>query len=171
MNINKECTKSQMQTCERGRSMRKWRKGFLSGLTIVMAIMPMALVLAASNVTGIDHASTGDGGVEIALRTDGDTPQVSVFATENPARIVLDLADTENRAGSESVFVGMGPVQQYSAMGAGGRTRLVVDLSQSSAYDYRVEDGHVFLTISGDGSMASASAPADMSQASHGGYN
>jgi type IV pilus assembly protein PilQ len=171
MNISKECTPSHPQTCERGRSMRNWRKGFLSGLAIVMAIMPMAVVLAASNVTGIDHAGTGDGGVEIALRTDGDTPQVSVFATENPARIVLDLADTENRVGSESVFVGMGPVQQYSAIGAGGRTRLVVDLSQSSAYDYRVEDGHVFLTIAGDRSVASAPVSADGTQASHGGYN
>ncbi|MCJ7815734.1 MAG: AMIN domain-containing protein [Xanthomonadales bacterium] len=155
--------------------MRNCRKGFLSGLTLVLAIMPMAMVLAASNVTGIDHASTADGGVEIALRTDGDVPQVSVFATENPSRIVLDLADTENRVGSESVFVGIGSVQQYSAMGAGGRTRLVVDLSQSAAYDYRAEDGRIILTIAGNGSAATASASpsqsATPSSAGRGGYN
>jgi type IV pilus assembly protein PilQ len=153
--------------------MRNWRKGFLSGLAMILVVMPMASALAASNVTGIDHAATSDGGVEIALRTDGDVPQVSVFATENPARIVLDLADTENRVGSESVFVGMGPVQQYSAMGAGGRTRLVVDLSQSVAYDYSAENGRVILTIAGDGSVASgaASPSAAPSTAQHGGYN
>jgi len=142
---------------------------------MILVVIPMATVLAASNVTGIDHASTGDGGVEIALRTEGDVPQVSVFATENPAKIVLDLADTENRAGSESVFVGMGSVQQYSAMGAGGRTRLVVDLSQSAAYDYRAEDGRVILTIAGNGSMASDSAvtspAASTAPMNRGGYN
>jgi len=151
--------------------MRNWRKGFLSGLTMMLAILPVSMVLAASNVTGIDHTGTADGGVEIALRTDGDVPQVSVFATENPAKIVLDLADTENRAGSESVFVGMGPVQQYSAIGAGGRTRLVVDLSRSASYDYSAEDGRVVLTVAGDGSAESASASAGSSSPSHGGYN
>ncbi len=173
MNSIMECTLNQPQTCERGRSMRNWRKGFLSGLAMILVVMPMASALAASNVTGIDHAATSDGGVEIALRTDGDVPQVSVFATENPARIVLDLADTENRVGSESVFVGMGPVQQYSAMGAGGRTRLVVDLSQSAAYDYSAESGQVILTIAGDGSVASVadSPSAAPSSPDRGGYN
>lgn len=159
MKSNMECTVNQPQTCERGRSMRIWRKGFLSGLATVLAILPATCVLAASSVTGIDHAGTVDGGVEIALRTDGDIPQVSVFATENPAKIVLDLADTNNRAGSQPVFVGMGAVQQYSAVEAGGRTRLVVDLSRSSTYDYNAEDGRVILTIAGNGAVAADSVP------------
>ena len=57
MNSNMKCTLNQPLTCERGRSMRNWRKGFLSGLAMILAIMPMAVALAASNVTGIDHAS------------------------------------------------------------------------------------------------------------------
>lgn len=173
MNSNMECTVNQPQTCERGRSMRIRRKGILTGLATILAVLPTTLVLAASNVTGIDHASTVDGGVEIALRTDGDTPQVSVFATENPARIVLDLAETDNMAGSQPVFVGMGPVQQYSAVNAGGRTRLVVDLSRSSAYDYSTEDGRVILTIAGTSTgSAQTAAPARVpSSQMHGGYN
>ena len=65
--------------------MRNWRKGFLSGLIMVLTIMPVTVAFAASNVTGINHAATADGGVEISLQTSGDVPQVSVFATENPA--------------------------------------------------------------------------------------
>ena len=144
--------------------MRYWRKGFLTGLVMVLVSMPLTVAFAASNVTGIDHAGTADGGVEIALRTNGDVPQVSVFATENPARIVLDLAETEAAIDSAPVFVGMGPVQQYSAVGAGGRTRLVVDLSQSVAYDYTAEQGRVVLTVAGGGVAAmQASAPAAVS--------
>jgi type IV pilus assembly protein PilQ len=119
----------------------------------------MAAGLAATSVTGIDHASTADGGVRISLQTNGDVPQVSVFATENPARIVLDLAATENQAGSEPVYVGQGPVQQYSAVGADGRTRLVVEMSQSAAYDYSADAGQVVLTIAG-GAAAVGAAPA-----------
>lgn len=137
--------------------MRNFGKGFLKGLVLMMTLAPAAL-LAATSVTGIDHAGTADGGVRISLQTRGDVPQVSVFATESPARIVLDLADTENQAGSNPVYVGQGAVQQYSATGAGGRTRLVVDLSQSSTYDYSADDGQVVLTIAGGGASA-APAP------------
>ena len=155
MNIDKECVIIQLQNCERGRSMRKSGKGFLTGLGLLLTIMPMMAVSAATNVTGIDHSSTADGSVRIALETNGDVPQVSVFATESPARIVLDLAETENQAGTDEVVVGQGSVQKYSAIGAGGRTRLIVDLSQPMTYDYSADAGQVVLTIAGSGEVGS----------------
>jgi len=167
MNSNMEGLFTQPQTCERGRSMRNIGKGFLKGLVLILAITPMMAAFAATSVTGIDHGKTGDGGVRISLKTSGDVPQVSVFATESPARIVLDLADTDSQAGTAPVHVGQGAVQQYSAITAGGRTRLV-DLSRSSSYDYNAEAGQVVLTIAGGGEAASVStAPA----ASSGGIN
>ncbi|MFC1795993.1 type IV pilus secretin PilQ [Pseudomonadota bacterium] len=140
--------------------MRKLGKGFLTGLGLLLTIMPMMAVSAATNVTGIDHSSTADGSVRIALETNGDVPQVSVFATESPARIVLDLAETENQAGTDEIVVGQGSVQKYSAIGAGGRTRLIVDLSQPMTYDYSADAGQVVLTIAGNGQPASAPARA-----------
>ena len=164
MNIIKERTLNQPHTCERGRSMRNWRNGFLSGLVLVLAIMPMTTAFAASSVTAIDHASTGDGGVEISLQTSGDVPKVSVFATESPARIVLDLTDTNSQVDSESVHVGLGNVQQYSAVDAGGRTRLVVELSQAATYEYNAESGVVVLTIAGNGTVAQTASAALQSE-------
>ncbi len=131
--------------------MRKLGKGFLTGLSLLLTILPMMAVFAATNVTGIDHSSTADGSVRIALQTSGDVPQVSVFATESPARIVLDLAETESQAGTDAISVGLGSVQKYSAIAAGGRTRLIVDLSQPATYDYSADAGQVVLTIAGNG--------------------
>jgi type IV pilus assembly protein PilQ len=159
MNSNKESTLIHPQTRERGRSMRNFGNGLLKGLVLMLAIAPLAAALAATSVTGVNVAGTTDGGVAISLQTSGDVPQVSVFATENPARIVLDLADADNQAGSETVHVGQGPVQQYSVAGADGRTRLVVDLSRSAAYDYSADAGRVVLTIAGGGAAVGA-APA-----------
>ena len=158
MNSDKECVIIQLRNSERGRSMRYLGKGFLTGLGLLLMTMPVVAVLAATNVTGIDHSSTADGGVRITLQTHGEVPQVSVFATENPARIVLDLAETDNQAGTDAVSVGQGSVQQYSAIGAGGRTRLIVDLSQSANYDYSAEAGQVVLTIAGNGETGSRPA-------------
>jgi type IV pilus assembly protein PilQ len=156
MSSHKECVTFQPQNCERGRSMRNSGKGFLTGLGLLLTILPMMAAFAATNLTGIDHSSTADGGVRITLQTSGDVPQVSVFATQSPARIVLDLADTQSEAGTDAVTVGLGPVQQYSAMAAGGRTRLIVDLSQLAAYEYDADSGQVVLTIAGSGATTSS---------------
>jgi type IV pilus assembly protein PilQ len=148
--------------------MRNIGKGFFKGLVLILAIAPMMAVFAATSVTSIDHGKTANGDVRISLKTSGDVPQVSVFATESPARIVLDLADTDSQASNTPVHVGQGAVQQYSAIAAGGRTRLVVDLSRSSSYDYNAQAGQVVLTIAG---AAEASSDSTGPAASSGGFN
>ena len=137
--------------------MRHFGKGLLKGLVTMLAIAPLATVMGATSVSDIDHAAGADGAVKITLQTSGDVPQVSVFATESPPRIVLDMADTDNQAGTDSVRVGQGAVQQYSAVSAGGRTRLVVDLSSAVAYDYSADTGQVVLTVAAG---AAGQAPA-----------
>ena len=154
MNSDKEWLSIEPKICERGRSMRNLRNGLLTSLGLILALAPLAAVFAATEVTEISYAGTADGGVRISLATSGDVPGVSVFATESPARIVLDLADTANLAGSDTTSVGIGAVQKFSATAAAGRTRLVVDLNQSANYDYSANAGEVLLTISGGGNAA-----------------
>jgi type IV pilus assembly protein PilQ len=159
MNSYEKSSLNQPRTGERGRSMRNYGKGFLKGLVLSLIITPVMSAFAATSVTGINHENTADGGVMISLQTSGDVPQVSVFATENPSRIVLDLADTDSQSGSDPIYVGQGAVQQYSAIAAGGRTRLVVDLSKSVAYDYSADSGLVTLTLAAGAAAAPTSTP------------
>jgi type IV pilus assembly protein PilQ len=166
MNSNQETSLNQQRTRARGRSMRILGKGLLKGLVALLAMMPMMAAFAQTSVLGVEHVSTPGGGVNIYLKTSGDAPTVSVFATENPARIVLDLSATENQATEESVFVGQGPVQQYSVTGAGGRTRLVVDLSELVSYDYSTDSSEIILAISGNGQQAEADRYAPVTAAS-----
>jgi type IV pilus assembly protein PilQ len=146
--------------------MRNVRNGFLRSIALILAVTPMSMAWADTEVTGISHSSGADGAVKITLSTSGDTPQVSVFATESPARIVLDLADSSFSGNSDAVSVGMGTVQQYSAVAAGGRTRLVVDMSQSANYDYVADGGQVVLEIGGGSSSAASSTASSSSSAS-----
>jgi type IV pilus assembly protein PilQ len=161
-----KCRTIQSQYCERGRGMRKLGKGFLvNGLGLLLLMLPAMAAWAASSVENIEYNSTADGGVQITMRTTGDVPDVTVFATESPARIVLDLADTTNGAGTDSVSVGMGSVQKYSAIEAGGRTRVMVDLSAPATYDYDAGAGRVVLTIAGNGTASARSTPSRYSSA------
>jgi type IV pilus assembly protein PilQ len=172
MKSDKEWLLVEPQICDRGRSMRILRNGFLTGLGLVCLTAPFATAFAATEVTGIDYDVTADGGVQITLATTGDIPEVSVFATEDPARIVLDLAETTSSAGGDAVSVGAGSVQKYTATAAGGRTRLVVDLDRSSNYDYSASDGRVVLSIGGSDGVTAAPAAADMQSSNYdaGGY-
>jgi type IV pilus assembly protein PilQ len=160
MNSFKESSVNQPQICERGRSMRIYGKGLLKAwaTALALALAPATAVMAETSLMGIEHVESPDGGVSIYLKTSGDVPQVSVFATESPAKIVMDLADTDNQAGQEPVAVGMGGVQQYSAIGAGGRTRLVIDMSRASGYDYSAEPGQIVLRIEGSGEAAAVAS-------------
>ena len=138
--------------------MRNFGNGILRLIGLALIVMPLA-ALANTSLTGVEHVRTANGDVKLYLKTSGDAPDVTVFATESPARIVLDMADTDSSVDADKVYVGQGVVQQYSAVTAGGRTRLVVDLSSPAAYDYSSENSQVVLTVAA-GASGSSAAPA-----------
>jgi len=127
------------------------KTGFRLGLGVALLVLPALTAWASSDVTAVDFSNNAAGDVVISLSTAGDDPTVSVFATESPARIILDLADTSSQVDASPVSVGIGPVQKFTTLAAGGRTRLMVDLSRLVAYDYQSGNGQVVLSITGDG--------------------
>lgn len=129
-----------------------------AGLCLLLVLAPVAAAWAETEVTAATFNSGSGGDVTITLSTQGDTPNVSVFATENPARIILDLADTNSSVNSAPVSVGRGAVESFTTLAAGGRTRVMVDLSRAVSYDYSADAGRVVLSIAGGGSSVAASS-------------
>ena len=80
---------------KRGRPMENRIFGLRISLCLMLALLPSMAALADTEITDATYRAAG-GDIEISLTTAGDTPSVSVFATENPARIVLDMADTDS---------------------------------------------------------------------------
>ena len=140
-----------------GQFMDRRKTGVHLGLGLVLLVLPALSAWAASDVTAADYSSNAAGDVVITLSTGGDEPNVSVFATESPARIVLDMADTNSQVDASPVSVGVGAVQKFTTIAAGGRTRVMVDLSKLVTYDYQSGNGQVVLQISGDGQGSKAS--------------
>ena len=139
-----------------GQFMDSRKTGVHLGLGLALLVLPALSAWASSDVTAADYSSNAAGDVVITLSTDGDEPNVSVFATESPARIVLDMADTNSQVDASPVSVGVGSVQKFTTIAAGGRTRVMVDLSKLVTYDYQFENGQVVLQISGDGEGSTA---------------
>ena len=123
----------------------------LTGLCAGFVAFPVFVqqAWADTEVTAAEYKTGPGGEVMILLSTAGDVPSVSVFETESPARIVLDLAATNSSVSADEVNVGVGSVRGFTTLSAGDRTRVMVDLMKSVAYDYSATDGQVMLTIAG----------------------
>lgn len=71
------------------------------------------------------------------------------FTVGNPPRIALDLPDTGNAMGRNTVEANLGPLSSVNVVQAGTRTRLVLNLNKSVEYDASV-DGKSLLIALGD---------------------
>jgi len=71
------------------------------------------------------------------------------FTVGNPPRIALDLPDTGNAMGRNTVEANLGPLSSVNVVQAGNRTRLVLNLSKSVEYDAKV-DGKSLIIALGD---------------------
>lgn len=156
MHIKKDIQLKGILTGRWGQFMDSRKTGVHLGLALALLVLPALSAWASSDVTAANYSSNASGDVVITLSTTGDAPKVSVFATESPARIILDLADTNSQVDANPVSVGIGAVQKFTTLAAGGRTRVMVDLSKMVTYDYQSGNGQVVLTLSGNGTPAVA---------------
>jgi len=115
------------------------------------AIWLFAGPLSATVVTDVRVSDEGDQ-LRFIMSTDAAPGEPTVFTTDQPPRIVLELPDATSNVASGQVPVGVGPVRSYMALSSGGRTRLVVDLSRSVGYNVDVEGNQVVLSVESGGS-------------------
>lgn len=82
------------------------------------------------------------------------------FTVGNPPRIALDLPDTGNALGRNTVEANLGPLSSVNVVQAGTRTRLVLNLNKPVEYEASV-DGKSLLIALGD--VGASAAPVNVS--------
>jgi len=127
------------------------------------AIWLFAGPLSATVVTDVRVSDEGDQ-LRFILSTDTAPGEPRVFTTDQPPRIVLELADTTSEVAAGQVPVSVGPVRSYMAFTSGDRTRLVVDLSRSAGYDVDVQGNEVVLSVESGSSSGRAAGASSGSQ-------
>jgi len=144
----------------RGRVMRHASRYMLMGLLIAGATWASAAMAATTTLKNISYDALPGGSVELHMDFgDGPVPEPKIFTTGNPPRIAVDFADTDNAA-PRHLDIGKGSTSGVSAVSAGGRTRVVVELMRESSYRSRVEGSSLVLTVnngSTDQSVTTAS--------------
>src|SRR5690554_1829239 len=133
------------------------------GFTILVLLVASASVMAASSLEGLDFRQGSGGELEVDLQFAGPVPEVRGYRLDDPARLTIDLMETANRLDQRRYALGIGGVQQVTALEAGSRIWLVFDLEGPLPYNTREQGNRLRLAIGGgasDTGVAQASTPA-----------
>lgn len=82
------------------------------------------------------------------------------FTVGNPPRIALDLPDTGNALGRNTVEANVGPLSSVNVVQAGTRTRLVLNLNKSVEYDASIDGKSLLIAL---GEVGASAAPVNAS--------
>jgi type IV pilus assembly protein PilQ len=104
----------------------------------------------------IDVQPLGGQQVELRLRLSGAAPEPTTFSSDDPARIVLDLPNTENALQVRRQDVNAGPLTNIATAEANGRTRVQLSMTSLAPYETRIEGNTLVVTI---GQAAGAAPP------------
>ncbi len=127
-------------------------------LAVLFTLCLVGTSAAASVLEDISFRSGSGGSVDIILDISGGVPEPSIFATENPPRIAIDLGGTSKGMKGRSVDVSSGATRSVSAVETNDRTRVVIDLFRSAPYTTEITGDQLIIRIKGANATLSSSA-------------
>ncbi len=116
---------------------------WLAGLVLLASFG----VLPAQELQDLRAANLGSGQTQLALQFSDTPPDASIFAIDSPPRIALDLPGVSNRLAARTTDFNLGALLSVTAVEAGDRTRVILNLSTSSDYRSHVDGNNLILTV------------------------
>ena len=142
------------------RSMRiKSIKSVLLALIAVNCMFLTSALRAQVSLDDVEFVAMPGGMLEIELMFDGTPPEPSVFEIESPPRLVMDFEGVSNALPQARYPVNARIADSVTIVASGGRTRMIVNLSQPTSYVSSVQGRSMSIVI-GDGSADITSTPA-----------
>ncbi len=117
--------------------------------------------VAADNILqDISVSSLPGNVVEITLTAQDPVTMPTSFTTESPARIAVDLQGMKSALANKTQAVGVGMVRSVTAVEAGDRTRVVINLADLATHNIKVAGNQVILRINAGAAQVAAATPA-----------
>tara|TARA_B100000989_G_scaffold294172_1_gene272744 strand:+ start:1613 stop:3778 length:2166 start_codon:yes stop_codon:yes gene_type:complete len=131
-----------------GWGIAKNKNQLLKGMLAMACWFSMsAISVQAAVLENIQFSGLPGNKVQLELSLDSAPGQLKSFSTDNPARIAIDLLGVTNGAGKTTIPINIGKAVSVRALEAGGRTRVVLNLSDAAPYATKVEGKSVFVTL------------------------
>ncbi|WGO99850.1 type IV pilus secretin PilQ [Saccharophagus degradans] len=125
-------------------------------LCLSAGLLLLASLVNGAALTDMQFAEMPGEKAEIKMQFDSVPSVPQGYTIEQPARIVLDFANTTNTLAKKKYSVSVGGVESAVVLDAGGKTRLIVNLANLVPYKTRVEGNALIVEIGSESSGAYA---------------
>ncbi len=115
-------------------------------LLLTLWILPVT-AFADNQLKSIDFSALPGDQLQLRLSLSEKIVLPASFTTESPARIALDFAEVSSALDYKTLPIGVGAVQSVTALEAGNRTRVVINLISTVAFTLKVDGLDVVLTL------------------------
>ena len=119
-----------------------------------MAFASQQLYAASNSLVDITHVTLPGNKQQLALTLSGPAQTPKTFTIDNPARIALDLPDTSNDLEDRRIAISSGMLQNVTTVEAGGRTRVVINLTALTPYTTSVRGNQLLVTLDSSGNAS-----------------
>jgi len=113
---------------------------------------------ATISLKDVSFTSLPGDSVQIRLSFSGPAKEPGNFTINNPARIVLDFPKTGSKLGWKNKNIGIGFAKSVTAVEAGDRTRIILNLVQLIPFESEVSGNNVIVTLAGSRTAQPATA-------------
>jgi len=113
----------------------------------VLFLPLIASKVFALSITDINFSSLSGDVTEVRLDFDGQPPEITGYTIEKPARIAIDLPDTQSALTTKRHDISMGNTRSATLVSAKDRSRLVINLTKAVGYTTKVSGNTLILRI------------------------
>ncbi len=157
---------------------RKQFVGLIAQLRAGMVVrkLPVALVFlllgystaSANTLRDISFSALPGNKVQVILTLDEPVTKPASFSTDNPARIAIDLENTNSALAKKSQSIGVGMARSVTAVEAGDKTRVVLNLVSAVSHSISSEGNQVVVDISGGSGSGTSTTSTQITAADSG---
>ena len=133
---------------------------FVSACLLVLTTIPTLATAADNAITEISYSSLPGDQVQIKISLENSAAEPGSFTIDSPARIAFDFPNTKIKLSERSQNIGIGVARSISTVEAGGRTRVVLNLSRLVTYTAVADGNDIIITLGGSSTTAIAAKPA-----------
>ncbi|MGD8525192.1 MAG: type IV pilus secretin PilQ [Thioalkalispiraceae bacterium] len=128
-----------------------WSASLIIGLALWSVSSQAAINAQPNTLTGISYTTLPGEQVQIRLSMANTAVVPGSFTVDNPARIAFDLPNTTIDMAKKTHPIGIGAARSITAIEAGGRTRVVLNLAKLTSYNTVTEGNDIVITLGGTG--------------------
>ena len=139
---------------------------FVSACLLVLTTIPTLATAADNAITEISYSSLPGDQVQIKISLENSAAEPGSFTIDSPARIAFDFPNTKIKLSERSQNIGIGVARSISTVEAGGRTRVVLNLSRLVTYTAVADGNNIIITLGGSSTTAIAAKPASAASTS-----